>query len=297
MNYALQLEQTLIKLSIPFYAILILTEIIVSNYQHKKYYSIKETLMNAVLTVFNGGIDLLFRGVYVLILLWFYEHKLVSIENPYWYWFALFFFQELAFYTLHYVDHYCRFFWAAHVTHHSSEYFNITAGFRSSVFQPLYRFIYFIPLAAAGFEPADIILMYAMTQLYGVCVHTKYKISYGWLSYIFVDPSHHRVHHGSNVEYLDKNMGMCLIIFDRLFGTYQDELEEVPVTYGTTQIIEDKSILNTIFHEYKAIVRDFRAAPDLLTGLKYVFFPPGWSHDGHTLTSNQLRKQKESGKA
>ena len=106
-----------------------------------------------------------------------------------------------------------------HVTHHSSEYFNLTTGFRSSVFQPLYRFIYFIPLVFLGFQPADIVLMYSITQIYGILIHTKYVDKLGWLEKVLVTPSHHRVHHASNIEYLDKNIGMCLIIWDKLFAT------------------------------------------------------------------------------
>ncbi len=288
---SLELEQTIIKLSTPLYAILILSEIFVSNWQHRKYYSFKESLVNAVMMILNGGIDLLFRGIYVIILIWFFDYRIIEFSNPYLYWFLLLVLQDFAFYVLHYVDHYCRFFWAMHVTHHSAEFFNITAGFRSSVFQPLYRFIYFIPLALLGFQPADIILMYAITQLYGVCVHTNYINSFGWLGYILVEPSHHRVHHGSNVEYLDKNLGMFLIIWDRLFGTFQAEDKDISIRYGLTTKIEDKSIMNTIFHEWKAIFRDVRNAPDFKTSLKYIFNPPGWSHDGRTKTSVQLREE------
>jgi sterol desaturase/sphingolipid hydroxylase (fatty acid hydroxylase superfamily) len=184
-------------------------------------------------------------------------------------------------------------FWAVHVTHHSSEYFNLTTGFRSSVFQPLYRFVYFIPLVLVGFKSADIVLMYSITQTYGIIVHTNYVGKLGWLGYVFVTPSHHRVHHASNVAYLDKNMGMCLIIWDRIFGTFQEELEKEPVRYGLTKPLEDQSLANIVFHEWKAIAQDVRRNVDWPTKLKYILNPPGWSHDGSTLTSNQLREAEK----
>jgi sterol desaturase/sphingolipid hydroxylase (fatty acid hydroxylase superfamily) len=202
------------------------------------------------------------------------------------------------FYWLHRVDHYCRFFWAVHVTHHSSEEFNLTVGFRSSVFQPLYRFIYFIPIAFMGFKGIDIMFAYSATQIFGILVHTQTIRKLGFLEYIIVTPSHHRVHHGSNVRYLDKNLGMFLIIWDKLFGTFQAEDEKDPVKYGLTKNLDSQNPVTLVFHEWKNIFSDLvgKRGP-LRAKLMYVFGPPGWSHDGSTKTSKQLRdelKRKES---
>ncbi|MEZ4902006.1 MAG: hypothetical protein R2822_09740 [Spirosomataceae bacterium] len=98
----------------------------------------------------------------------------------------------------------------------------------------------------------------------------------------------------SNVVYLDKNMGMCLIIWDRLFGTFQEEIEAEPVRYGLTSSLKDTSLLHTIFHEWKAIAKDLKRDVNWKTKLKYVLNPPGWSHDGSTLTSNQLRQAEQT---
>ena len=217
-------EAIFFLISIPFYSVLIGAEILFSNWQHKGFYSLKSTIENALFTLLNAGLDLLLRGLfYVSILMWCYNHKLFQIENVYLYWFLLFIFEDLAFYIEHRVDHFCRIFWAVHVTHHSSEDFNLTTGFRSSILQPVYRFIYFIPIALMGFEPLDILFMYSLTQTYGILVHTQFinKMP-AWFEAVFVSPAHHRVHHANNVVYLDKNMGMCLIIWDRMFGTFQD---------------------------------------------------------------------------
>lgn len=285
-----ELEQTIIQLTTPFYTLLIVLEALLSHRQHRDYYTWRDSITNFLLMLFNGGIDLAFRAVYVVILVWFYQYRVTEISNVYVYWILLFLAEDFLFYVLHVVDHYCRLFWAVHVTHHSSEHFNLTTGFRSSVFQPLYRFVYFIPLVLVGFKAADIVLMYSITQTYGIIVHTNYIGKLGWWGYIFVTPSHHRVHHASNVAYLDKNMGMCLIIWDRIFGTYQEELDKEPVRYGLTKSLEDKSLTNTIFHEWKAILADLGKNVDWKTKIKYLLNPPGWSHDGSTLTSNQLRE-------
>lgn len=281
--------------SVPLYTILIGTEILLSNWTGKKFYSLKSTLQNVYFTLINAGIDVLLRWLfYINVLMWAYHHQLFKIEHAYVYWLALFVLEDFAFYIEHRIDHYCRLFWAVHVTHHSSEEFNLTTGFRSSVFQPVYRFIYFVPIALMGFHPLDIVFMYSITQTYGILVHTQYinKMPQ-WFETFFVSPSHHRVHHASNIAYLDKNMGMCLIIWDKLFGTFQEELGNDPIKYGLTKPLEnDKGPLQMIFHEWKSIGKDLNRKIPLRTKLKYIFMPPGWSHDGSSKTANELRREQ-----
>jgi sterol desaturase/sphingolipid hydroxylase (fatty acid hydroxylase superfamily) len=292
-------EQLLIMIATPIYIIVIVLEVLLSHLQVKKYYTIKETLMNVYLTLANAGIDFLFRWIYAgIILTWFYSLRILDVStHPFVYWPLLFVLEDFVFYIEHRVDHYCRLFWAVHVTHHSSEEFNLTTGFRSSVLQPLYRFIYFIPLALLGFAPADILFMYSLTQIYGILVHTQaIKKMPRWFEVFFVSPSHHRVHHASNAIYIDKNMGMCLIIWDKLFGTFQEELPEHPVKYGLTKPVDKpQHPLQVIFHEWQAISKDVRRKIPFSTRLKYLLMPPGWSHDGSSKTGRQLRKEEKTG--
>ena len=287
-------ETWFLLMSIPFYTILIGTEILMSNWGAKQFYTLKDTLQNIYLTLLNAGLDLLLRwAFYVSILMWSYHHYFFKVENIYAYWILLFFLEDFAFYIEHRIDHYCRLFWAVHVTHHSSEEFNLTTGFRSSVFQPVYRFVYFIPIALLGFHPIDIVFMYSITQTYGILVHTKYINKMPrWFEAFFVSPSHHRVHHASNTRYLDKNMGMCLIIWDKIFGTFQQELSTDPIKYGLTKPVENPdNPLKIIFHEWQSIGKDFRKKTPLITKIKYMLMPPGWSHDGSTKTASELRKE------
>lgn len=272
-------EQLLLAFSVPVIVIAILIEVAVTHFHGVRAYTWKETLTNFYLAALNGSLDLLLRAVLVLpLLIWAWHHRVYEWQSQGWlYWLLLFLLQDLAYYVLHYVDHHCRLFWAVHVTHHSSEEFNLTTGFRSSVFQPVYRTAYFLPLAWLGFEPLDILFMYAATQIYGSLIHTERIRSLGWLEHVLVTPSHHRVHHASNGRYLDKNMGMCLIFWDRLFGTFQKELDEEPVRYGLTKKIPDRGPINIVFHEWKDMWADFRQSRlPLRKRLGYLFRGPGW---------------------
>jgi sterol desaturase/sphingolipid hydroxylase (fatty acid hydroxylase superfamily) len=142
-----------------------------------------------------------------------------------------------------------------------------------------------------GFEPFDIFIMYSITQTYGILVHTKTVHKMGILEHFLVTPSHHRVHHASNVEYLDKNMGMILIIWDKLFGTFQAELDHVPMEFGLYEKEINHNPATVIFHEWKAIFSDVKNAKGIKNKWHYLTKPPGWSHDGSTLTSEELRKR------
>jgi hypothetical protein len=135
--------------------------------------------------------------------------------------------------------------------------------------------------------------MYAATQIYGILIHTQYIGKLGFLEWFLSTPSHHRVHHASNIKYLDKNMGMVLIIWDRLFGTFQKEEEEV--VYGLTSNLKSYDPINMVFHEWKNIFNDlFKKKAPLKAKILYLFGPPGWSHDGSTKTSRELRNELKS---
>jgi sterol desaturase/sphingolipid hydroxylase (fatty acid hydroxylase superfamily) len=284
-------EFLLIAVTTPIYAIVIGAEIIFSYIHQKQYYSTKGTIANIYLSALNFGLDILVRGICLLVLNFFFQFRFFEIQNPIIYWTVLVISQDFMFYWLHRVDHYCRMFWAVHVTHHSSEEFNLTVGFRSSVFQPLYRFIYFIPLALMGFSGVDIMFVYAATQIYGILIHTKTVGKLGPLEWFLSTPSHHRVHHASNVKYLDKNMGMLLIIWDRMFGTFEEEDPAEQVRYGLTENIKSHHPVHMVFHEWKSIFTDLRKPAPLKAKLMYVFGPPGWSHDGSKKTAAQLRAE------
>lgn len=290
-------EEWLILISTPIYIIIIGVEILLTHLHHKKAYTKKDTLANVYLMLLNSGIDIAFRVIYLAILQYFFSKSLIHWQSGFSYWLVLLLAQDFLYYWLHRFDHEIRFFWATHITHHSSQTMNFTVGFRSSVFQPLYRFVYFIPLVLAGFKPLDIAFIYSATQIWGIFVHTELVKKMGWLEYFLVTPSHHRVHHGSNPKYLDKNMGMFLIVWDKLFGTFQKELsaeEYEPIAYGLTKNIEQPNAANLVFSEWIEIGKDLsKRGLTIKQRFLYIFGKPGYSHDGSRKTSAELKQFQE----
>ena len=275
--------------------LLTLTEMWFSYRENKHYYEKRDTLTNIYLTTLAFLVNVAVNSSMFLLLNYAYRFRLFQINNAVLYWFVLVITQDFLYWVLHYTGHYCRLFWAMHVTHHSSEHFNFTTGFRSTVFEPLYRTFFYLPLALMGFNAIDILYAYLVTQLYGNMVHTQYRIPLPkWYSFLFVTPAHHRVHHASNIPYLDKNMGMVLILWDRLFGTFHDEDANEPVKYGLTHQPENMGPVNVLFHEWRALLADVKRAPGVINKIKYLFNPPGWSHDGSTQTAKVLQREYKS---
>ncbi len=278
--------------------LLTLVEMGFSYWEDRKYYEKRDTLTNIYLTSLTFIINLAFKGITFFILHYAWQFRLFEIKNEIVYWLVLIIAQDFLYWVLHYLGHYCRLFWAMHVTHHSSEHFNLTTGFRSTVFEPLYRVFFYMPLAFAGFSAIDIMYAYLVTQLYGNLVHTQYHIKLPqWYGWIFVTPSHHRVHHASNIPYLDKNMGMVLIIWDRLFGTFREENLAETIRFGLTKQPGDLGPVGVLFHEWKALLHDVKQCPDFMIKLKYLFNPPGWSHDGHSQTARMMQREYDKNQA
>jgi sterol desaturase/sphingolipid hydroxylase (fatty acid hydroxylase superfamily) len=224
---------------------------------------------------------------------WGYEHRVLSLGQPtlWWSWVLLFFAEDLCYYWFHRSHHGVRLLWAAHVNHHSSQFFNLSTALRQPWFTPITGPIFWLPLALVGFPPAMILTAEAISLIYQFWIHTEAVRRLPQpLEWLLNTPSHHRVHHGKNVRYLDRNHGGVLIIWDRLFGTFAAEDERDPVRYGLTHDITSFNPLWIAVHDFAAIGSDLRRAPSLSARLGYLFAPPGWSPDGSSLTASQLRK-------
>lgn len=282
--------------STPLYVIIIGAELLVSHLEGVKAYSFKDTLHNFALSMLTGVSGLLMRGISLVVLTFFFQISIFSWEHSVLYWIILLLAVDMMHYWLHRLGHTCRLFWAVHCNHHTSTHFNFSVGFRTGALEPFYSFLFYTPVALAGFQPIDILLMYSICQIWAILTHTEKIKKLGWLEYIFVTPSHHRVHHASNPIYLDKNMGTVLIIWDRLFGTFQPELpasEYQPIRYGVTHPLEKDNLPTIIFHEWKDIWKDIRRRDiSFKHRLMYIFGPPGWSHDGQRMTSEQMRQHE-----
>lgn len=190
-------------------------------------------------------------------------------------WIALFFADEIAYYWYHRTHHTVRVFWASHVVHHSSEFYNLSTALRQP-WTPFSSLPYWLPLALAGFPPWMILLQQSVSLLYQFFIHTE-RVGTLWrpVEFVFNTPSHHRVHHGSNDRYLDKNYGGILIVWDRLFGTFEPETERV--RYGLTKNIETFNPARVAAHEWISIWRDLRGASSWRARGGYLFRGPGWS--------------------
>ena len=207
-------------------------------------------------------------------------HELTPLRIPagaWWAWVLLFFADDLAYYWFHRISHEVRVFWASHVVHHSSQHYNLSTALRQT-WTPMTALPFWIPLALAGFEPWMILTQQAVSLIYQFWIHTE-RIGRlpRAIEYVFNTPSHHRVHHGSNDVYLDRNYAGILIVWDRLFGSFQGE--EEPVRYGLTKNIETFNPTRVAFHEWIDIGRDVRRARSWRDRLGYMLRGPGWQPD------------------
>ncbi|PJE79200.1 hypothetical protein CI610_01846 [invertebrate metagenome] len=183
---------------------------------------------------------------------------------------------EFFYYWFHRVSHRVRWFWCAHVVHHSGETMNMSTAMRQSLTYTLNASHFFwVPLILFGFEPRWVMLALAVNLAYQYFVHTEaIRRLPDWFEFVFNTPSHHRAHHGRNREYIDKNYGGILIIFDRIFGTF--EPEAAPVNYGIPKPVNSYNILTLNFHEWRAMFRDARQADSWRQRLGFLFMPPQW---------------------
>lgn len=207
-----------------------------------------------------------------------------------WAWAVLFVLDDFTYYWFHRLNHEVRFLWAGHVNHHSSRHMNLGTALRQGVVERVYKLVFWLWLAALGFDPAMILLMIGLNLTYQFWVHTEaVRRLPGWFEAVFNTPSHHRVHHGSNVRYLDRNHGGVLILWDRLFGTFSPERDDEPVVYGLTHDLETDSPWHVLVHGYRELIADLRRAPGARARLRYMLDAPGWRHDGPDERARTLR--------
>lgn len=226
------------------------------------------------------------------VLAWAYSHRLFTIALDGWLALALLFFgQEFCYYWLHRGSHRIRWFWADHSVHHSPNELNFAAAYRLGWMSKLSGTgIFYLPLVWLGFPPSAVVATLSINLLYQFWLHADWIPKLGWLEYVLNTPSHHRVHHAANLDYLDANYGGVLIIFDRLFGTCVEERADLPCRYGLVKPITSYNPVAIAFHEWQAIARDLLTARSLGEALGYLFGPPGWRPDGAGLTTEDLRR-------
>ena len=245
----------------------------ISRYQNRKLYDKKETIGSICVGVGNVIINLLLKLTLLYAVVWIYNKLPWRMHLNWWTFLPCYIIFDLCSYWAHRISHQQRFWWATHVVHHSGEHYNLTVSFRLSWVQHL-KLIFFLPVALIGFHPIIFFVVNQIAVLFQFWVHTEYiRKLHPVIEYIFATPSNHRVHHGSQEKYINKNYGATFIIWDRIFGTYQEEEEQVQ--YGITTNIENKAnpiVIN--FHEYVDMWNDVKGAKGLKRKLFFIFGDP-----------------------
>ena len=200
---------------------------------------------------------------------------------------------DFSYYWFHRTSHENRFFWASHVVHHSSKHYHLSTALRQTWTGSFYSFIFWLWLPLIGFHPGMIIFQMSISLLYQFWIHTELiQKMPKWIELFFNTPSHHRVHHGSNPIYLDKNHAGILIIWDKLFGTFQPELKSEKVQYGLVVNIKTYNPIFIAFNEWGALFKDLNTKNiSVRDRIKYLYKPPGWKHDGTGKLSTDLKEE------
>lgn len=288
----------LIHYAIPFFILTVVIEVIATVRVKMRDYEYKDAGTSIAMGLGNVFIGLFSKALVFSAFLLIYNHlRIFTIPFAWWAWILIFFADDLAYYWFHRTSHTNRFFWASHVVHHSSQRYNLSTALRQTWTGSFTSFIFYLWLPLLGFHPAMILMQMSISLLYQYWIHTELITKMPrWFEFFFNTPSHHRVHHATNPQYLDRNHAGILIIWDKMFGTFEPEVEK-PV-YGLTRNINTYNPLRVAFHEWIAMFSDiFTSKTSVGNRLKYLIKPPGWKHDGTGIISSDLRKKWERKKA
>lgn len=284
----------IIHYAIPFFIFSMLLELYITTKQNIKTYEKKDAFSSIAMGLGNVFLGLLSKGIVLLALFYVYNNfRLFTIPLTWWSIVLLFFADDFSYYWFHRISHQSRFFWASHVVHHSSKHYNLSTALRQTWSGGFYSFIFWLWLPLVGFHPGMILFQMSISLLYQFWIHTEAidKLP-KWFEAVMNTPSHHRVHHGSNPLYLDRNHAGILIIWDKMFGTFQPEIKEEKVVYGLVSNINTYNPVKIAFIEWINMFKDvFSGKKSFSSRLKYLIKPPGWKHDGTGKLSDDLREE------
>ncbi|MEL6345406.1 MAG: sterol desaturase family protein [Myxococcota bacterium] len=279
-------------LAIPMFITLIVIELTVSRWLARNSFETRDTAASLTMGIGNVITDMMFGFIGAGVLMWASQLAIFDIGYSIPIVVACFLLDDLRFYWGHRISHESRWFWSAHVTHHSSQHYNLSTALRQPWTGQFTGLILLrVPLVVLGFHPVIVAFVGSINLVYQFWIHTEYihKLPRP-IEWIFNTPSHHRVHHATNPRYLDANYAGTLIIWDRLFGTFVPEQDDAPVRYGLVHNIGTFNPIRIALHELVGIGQDvIRPGLTVVQRLGYVFGPPGWSHDGSRMTSAQIK--------
>ena len=273
--------ENIIFLSLFF--VLVAAEWTYTKWKNLKYFDLSDSLMNIYTGVVGFVGSLLFTPLLYGLLDFLYQFAVVRYEPSPAAWCAVFLFVDFVGYWHHRLSHRINFLWAAHVVHHQSEYYNLTVGIRTSIFTPLTQMVFYAALPLVGFDPALITSIFIFSGILQLLVHTEHIRKLGVWEHILVTPSAHRVHHGQNDVYLDKNYGVVLILWDKLFGTYEPEIDKVQ--YGITSQSAHQNPVYVTFFYFRQIVST-AATLKGMDKIRVFFLPPAWAAEAKIKNEN-----------
>ena len=259
----------------PIVLTMIFIEILISNFRNQNFYKSSDTLCTIGLLSGNIIVAFAIKGMVLAFHIYLYQFRIFEFVNqiPIWaLWIITFISIDLVFYVYHRMSHRIRFLWAIHLSHHSSEEMNFAVSFRQAWFGPISKIPFFMVLPLLGFDPTIIAVAGVISTLWGIVGHTQVIGKLGPLEWIFNTPSHHRVHHGSNKQYIDKNYGNLLIIWDRLFGTFEPEDEEVK--FGLVNNVNTFNPVKVTFMAWMSMINDLKQKNSFIEIIKVIFGPP-----------------------
>ncbi len=295
MNFQYYIEQLaqdkLLTIAFPVFLLLIIVERFVDR---DSYTDGKDTFVSISLSIITAIVEFIPKILAFATFMFLHELSPLAdiVQRQWWAWLILFFLDDFSYYWFHRMNHEVRLFWAGHVPHHSSMQLNLGTALRQGVGERIHKYLFWLWLPLLGFDALMIFMMISLNLLYQFFVHTelvqKFPKPIEWL---FNTPSHHRVHHASNIRYLDCNHAGVLIIWDRIFGTFSEEKDFEKPIYGLTKNIHSYNPAFVATHEYGSIWKDVRRATKWSDKLKYIFYAPGWSHDGEDRRAKTLRRK------
>jgi sterol desaturase/sphingolipid hydroxylase (fatty acid hydroxylase superfamily)/tetratricopeptide (TPR) repeat protein len=260
-------------ITIPLFIALICIELFLSYREDRENLDLLDVRMNLKIGAIGVLVNAVLKAASVAFFLFLFQYRLFNFELNIASGLVLFLLVDLLYYLFHMLGHKSRFFWALHVIHHSSEKYNLTTALRIPFTNTIFRYGMLILPVMLGYHPVHVLFIDSIMLSITFLQHTENVGKLGWLEYIFNTPSHHRVHHARNEEYLDKNMGGVLIIWDKMFGTFEPERAK-PI-YGLTKPVNLRSVKSVVTHELTALWRDLENK-DLFTRLRILFANPSW---------------------
>jgi sterol desaturase/sphingolipid hydroxylase (fatty acid hydroxylase superfamily) len=276
-------------LAIPLFLAALALEMVLAHRRARRLHEARDTAASLVMGIGSLVVGALWKGALFATLAALHRHRLFDLGTGAAVFVLALLADDFAYYWFHRLHHEVRGLWASHVPHHSSRRYNLATALRQS-WTPMTALPFYAPLALLGFSPLLLATVHGLNLLYQFWIHTELIDRLPRpIEWFFNTPSHHRVHHGANPRYLDRNYGGILIVWDRLFGSFEPEGE--PVRFGLTHDLGSHHPLRIAFHEWLAIARDVRRAPSLGAALGFVLAPPGWQPGGGEDTAAALRRR------